>query len=65
MTFIGVGCDQATQGTNQFESFRFYVTPTGLVREKIPDKSEREVLAAAGFKLMELTKEQLARYQDR
>lgn len=65
MTFIGVGCDQATRGTDQFESFRLYVTPNGLVREKIPNKGEREALEAAGFKLMELTRDQLNQYQDR
>jgi len=65
MTFIGVACDRATLGTGQFESFRLYVTAAGLVREKIPNQGEREALAAAGFKLMELTKKQLDKYAER
>ena len=65
MTFIGVGCDRATQETDQFESFRLYVTAAGLEREKIPNAAEREALQAAGFNLIALTKEQLEKYKER
>ena len=65
MTFIGVGTDRATIDTPQFESFRLYVTATGLVREKIPNKGEREALAAAGYPLLQLTKAQLKKYAER
>ncbi len=64
MTFIGVGCDRATLGTDQFESFRLYVGP-GLEREKITTKEERMALAAAGYPLLELTAAELGQYAER
>lgn len=63
MAFIGVGCDKATIGTNQFESFRLYVTGLGLFRERIPTSAQREALAAAGYPLLQLTRTQLAQYK--
>ena len=65
MTFIGVGANKATLGTNSFESFRLYVTATGLVRDKIPNAAEREALAAAGYPLLQLTSAQLSKYKER
>lgn len=63
MAFIGVGCDKATIGTNQFESFRLYVTASGLTREAVPTSAQREALAAAGYPLLLLTRAQLAQYK--
>ena len=65
MTFIGVGANKATLGTDNFESFRLYVTATGLVREKIPNAGEREALAIAGYPLLQLTSAQLNKYEER
>jgi len=64
MTFIGVGHDKAKTGRD-FESFRLYVGPNGLEREKIGTKEERLALAAAGYPLRELTREQLEQYAER
>ena len=63
MTFIGVGADEATIGTAQFESWRLYVTAEGLRRDKIGSAGEREALQAAGYPLMKLKRTELARYK--
>ncbi len=62
MTFIGVATEKDKE---PFVSYMLYVDGDGsLTRRVTPDKETREALHAAGFRLREMTREQLEQYKE-